>query len=143
LAEAKAPDNVEVEERQLSLALKRIKNQEDHLIDAYRNEVIELDQLKAEMGKLKLRKQEVQQRQKALDQQGREQARLQEGLCQLESFCEQVSQGIDSLTFDEKQKLLRLVVDHITLEGQKVCIHAVIPMDSPGDFVSLRPYGVY
>jgi uncharacterized protein len=143
LAQAKAPDNLQAQQKQMSSSLKRIKTQEDRLIDAYRNEVIELDQLKVEMGKLKAHKQEIEHKQKALDQQSREQASLEKGLSQLEDFCEQVSQGLDSLTFEEKQKLLRLVVDHITLEGDKVCIHAVIPTGSSGNSVNLRPYGVH
>jgi hypothetical protein len=142
LAEAKVPNDSEIEPKQLSLALKRIRIQEDRLIDAYKNEAIDLDQLKVEMGKLRARKQETEQRQKRLEQQGREQTNLKEGLAHLEAFCRRVSQGLQNLTFEEKQKLLRLVVDHVTLEGQKVCIHAVVPMDSPNNFASLCPRNV-
>ena len=142
LTKAEAPNNLETERRQISLALRRIKTQEDRLIDAYKNEVIELDQLKVKIGGLRAHKQEIEQRQEVLEQQNREQISLEEGLARLENFREQVGQGLDNLTFEDKQKLLRLVVERVTLEGEKVCIHAVVPVDSPSSLANLRLRGI-
>ena len=57
----------------------------------------------------------------------------------LEAFCERVSQGLENLSFEERQKLLCLVVDRIVVDGQRVHIEGVIPVQghTPGD--ALRP----
>jgi site-specific DNA recombinase len=138
LAQISSSDALETEHKQLLLAQRRLKSQEDHLIDAYKNEVIELPQLKEEMGKLKGRRQELERQHEALERRSKKQASLREGLAQLKAFCERANQGLEHLDFGERQKLLRMVVDRIDLEGQKVKIQAAIPMNSPDDFVGLR-----
>ena len=45
----------------------------------------------------------------------------------LESFCHQIAQGIDSLTFEGRQKLLQLVVERVKVENEVVTIETVIP----------------
>ena len=48
--------------------------------------------------------------------------------------------GLDSLTFEEKQTLLRLVVERIVVEGGKVRVEAIIPVDDESAKVpALRP----
>ena len=45
----------------------------------------------------------------------------------LEQFCHQVAQGLDALTFEERQQLLRLVVESITVGNGRVRVETVIP----------------
>ena len=53
-----------------------------------------------------------------------------------------MSDGLDQLGFEEKQALLRLLVERIVVEGNKVTIEAIIPLDDkPGALVLLRPPG--
>jgi len=40
----------------------------------------------------------------------------------LERFCRQVSQGLETLTFEERQQLLRLVVERITVDNGRIRI---------------------
>ena len=53
----------------------------------------------------------------------------QKALAHLERFCHQVSKGLTSLTFDERQQLLRLVIERISVENGVARIDAVIPPD--------------
>ena len=53
----------------------------------------------------------------------------QKALAHLERFCHQVSKGLTSLTFDERQQLLRLVIERITVENGVARIDTVIPPD--------------
>lgn len=56
------------------------------------------------------------------------------------SFCETVNKGLDSLTFEGKQSLLRFLVERIVVEEGKVRVEAVIPLDGETvDSVGLRP----
>ena len=51
--QSEVPDYLETQEKRVDLVLRRVKVQEGRLIDAYKNEAIELPQLKEEMGKLR------------------------------------------------------------------------------------------
>ena len=130
---------LETKEKQVDLALRRVKNQEDRLIDAYKNEAIELARLKEEMGKLKARRESLQKERRELQRLRQEQVRGEDALVRLEAFCERVSQGLENLSFEERQKLLRLLVDRIVVDGQQVRIEAVIPLQGRAPEVALRP----
>ena len=56
----------------------------------------------------------------------------------LGQFCGRVSEGLESLSFDGRQQLLRLVVERITLDADRVCIQTVIP--NQGNSVQLRTH---
>ena len=59
-------------------------------------------------------------------------------LNQLNQFCQRVIQGMDEMTFDERQQLLRLVVERITVEDGRVNIETVIPVDNRKDQLCAR-----
>jgi site-specific DNA recombinase len=48
-------------------------------------------------------------------------------------FAEKITATIDQLDFDQRQKLLRLVVEEVRVEGWRVEIKLRIPLDSPPD----------
>ena len=54
---------------------------------------------------------------------------MRRALENLERFCHQVSKGLTSLTFGERQQLLRLVIERITVENGVARIDTVIPPD--------------
>jgi len=139
LSEVDTQDSMETERKQIETALKRLKTQEDRLIDAYKNEVLELPRFKQEMDKLRSRRQALEGQQQDIERQRREQVQAQDALARLGTFCHRVSQGLDGLTFDEKQKLLRLLEDRIVVDGQKVRIEGVIPISGHQSDMALCP----
>ncbi len=48
-------------------------------------------------------------------------------------FAEKITATIDRLDFDQRQKLLRLVIEEVRVEGWRVEIRLRIPLDSPPD----------
>ena len=54
----------------------------------------------------------------------------------LERFCYQVAKGLEAMTFEERQELLRLVVEGITVEDCRVRVETIIPTGQ--DDVKLR-----
>jgi len=139
LSQSQSMVGQEGEEKQLTLALKRVKSQEDRLIDAYKNEVIDLPRLKEEMGKLKARREQLERQRQDLDRAARHQADAADALERLDAFCQRVAKGLQSLTFEERQKLLRLLVDRIVVGRQSVRIEGIIPLDRPNMRGVLRP----
>ena len=142
VALAEAPDSKEVEQKQLEIALKRLKSQQERITDAYINEAMELPQYKAQMDKIRERRQQLEQSLAALEERKQLRDMERQALARLEAFSEMVSQGLESLTFEEKQSLLRLVVEKIVVEEGKVRVEAIIPLDDTSrDLVGLRPPG--
>ena len=136
LAQAGTPDALEAEGKQVALALKRVKAQEDRITDAYVNEAMELDRYKAEMAKLRVRRHELEGAAKEIDRKECQEADSRTALVHLERFCRRVSEGLDAMTFEERQQLLRLVVERITVEDGRVRIETIIP--TADDDVQLR-----
>ena len=117
------------ERKKLGIALKRVAAQEDRVTEAYVSEAMDLDRYKEEMEKLKSHRQELDRSQREIDQRQRQKQDTQKALAHLERFCHQVSKGLTSLTFDERQQLLRLVIERITVENGVARIDTVIPPD--------------
>ena len=106
--------------------------QEDRITDAYVKEAMDLEHYKLEMDRLKAQRQELENSNLEIDRLARHETDSRKSLSHLESFCRQVATGLESMEFDEKQQLLRLLVDRITVENGGVKIEAVIPA-GPGD----------
>ena len=99
------------------------------MTEAYVSEALNLGQYKEEMDKLKSHRQELDRPQREVDQCQRQKQDTQKALARLEQFCHQVSKGLTSLTFDERQQLLRLVTERITVENGVARIDPVISPD--------------
>ena len=129
LADSSAVDEFELNKKQVALALKRVLVQEDRMTDAYRNEAIDLDRYKSEMNQLSLRRKALQtQQEESIRHQARQDSR-KSALEHLERFCGEVADGLDALTFEEQQNLLRLVVERTVVKDRRVRIETVIPTD--------------
>jgi hypothetical protein len=84
---------LEFERRQVTLAPKRVKGQEDRLTDAYVNKAMDLRRYKEEMVNLRSRQQELEQAAHDIeDWSGQEQA-SRRALEHLERFCHQIAKG--------------------------------------------------
>ncbi len=127
LEETSSRSGLEFERKQVSLALKRTQRQEDRITDAYINEAMELDRYKQEMSKLGQRREGLERALKDVDRRESQEKHSREALGQIESFCHRVAQGLDALNFEERQQLLRLVVERITLGDNTIRIETVIP----------------
>ena len=102
------------------------------LIDAYQAAAIELDELKERRRQIEDHARHLRERLDELRRQcgEREQAiRLLEGL---EAFCASIRASLIDPSFEVKQKVLRLVVDRIIFEENRVTIRHIIPMTSIG-----------
>jgi len=118
---------VAAERKKLGIALKRVAAQEDRVIESYVSEAMNLDRYKEDMDKLTSHRQELDRPQGEVDQCQRQKQDTQKALAHLERFCHQVSKGLTSLTFDERQQLLRLVTERITVENGVARTDTVIP----------------
>ena len=92
------------------------------------------------MGKIQAQQGELKRAQRELDQQAQTERESQESLRGLEQFCNRVSEGINTLTFDGRQQLLRLLVESVRVEDNLVTVETIIPVDpQPGELRTRHP----
>ena len=128
----------ELEGKQIGLALKRVKTEEDRMTDAYRAEAIDLSRFKTEMDKLANRRKELERIQQEIEHRSRQEDASRKALEQLEAFCNQIKVGLETLTFEERQQFLRLVVEGVTVVDGRVKVETVIPIDQTGKLRNAR-----
>ena len=90
---------------------------------------MELPDYKQRMGQIRENRHRIEGQMATLENRRNLQETHQETLARLENFCETISIGLDQLGFEEKQALLRLLVERITVEGGKIRVEATIPLD--------------
>ena len=122
-----ASSGLEYELRQVELALKQVRIQEDRFTQAYANEAMDLKRYKTEMDKLRARTKELNGTSQDLNRRAEKEQGAERAFEHLETFCHRIGEGLDDMSFEERQDLLRLVVDNITVENGTVRIDTIIP----------------
>jgi site-specific DNA recombinase len=120
-------DAEEREKERIGRKLKALDREVGRLIDAYQAEVIDLADLKErrerieEHGRmLKRRLSEIREKRAEREQE----VRLLRGL---EQFSESVAGALEDPSFETRQQVLRLVVDRIVVEEERVVVHHLVP----------------
>ena len=93
---------------------------------------MDLARYKAEIGKLAHRRRELDGMGKDVERRAKQADASRQALAQLEAFCGQVSLGLEAMTFQERQQLLRLVVEGITVKDGWARIETIIPIGQDG-----------
>ena len=97
---------------------------------------MDLQRYKMEMDRLRARSKELEGISRDLARKADQEQDAKSALQHLQTFCHRVAEGLDNRSFEERQELLRLVVDRITVENETVRIETVIP--GPNDGGQLR-----
>ena len=101
------------------------------LADLYQGNFIERTELLRRGKELALRRHTLEAQREALIAQREQLAKHNRLRERVQGFAEKVKATIDQLDFDQRQKLLRLVVDEVRVQGWQVEIRFRIPLDSP------------
>ena len=127
LEASEASSGLDYELRQVALALKQVRVQEDRFTHAYANEAIDLKRYKTEMDKLRSRAEVLDGTSRDLGRRADTEKGSERALEHLETFCLRVGEGLDNMSFEGRQDLLRLVVDSISVENEIVKVETIIP----------------
>lgn len=121
------PQQLQARRQSLNQALAQLARQEQRLLEAYLAEVIELAELER-------KRQDIAQKQQALDRQLRQletqllkQLELSAITPSIEAFCQRVQQGLAQATFAQKRDLVELLIDRVIVDDTQVEIRYVIP----------------
>ena len=102
------------------------------MTEAYLNEAVELDRYKAEMEKLRARRKGLERTVNDIDRRAKQQVESTAAMAQLETFCHRVSQGLEGMSFEDRQGLLRLVVERVVVDDGTIRIETLIPIEGEG-----------
>ena len=119
--------------KRLTGALDATELERSRLVDAYQAGLLELDELTRRTATLTARRDQLAHEQQTLTERSAELAnenRLRRGLA---GFAERVAASLDELDPDARQRLLRLVVEKVRVQGWRVEIHLKIPLEDDGD----------
>ena len=113
----------------ISGELKRIQQQIDKLLDAYQEDLLSLGDLRKRAPELKKRQTTLEKELQNVTVQALEQNRLRELNTSLENFLASLEQSAHTLNITERQKIIRLVVKDIIVNGNTITINHCIPVN--------------
>ncbi len=117
---------------ELEAALEQVRREEERVLEAYRQAIITPSQLSQELSRLRSRTSTLEARNAELgrDDAGPAPAEVQKSV---EQYCRLVSRRLDEMDTGEKQRLLRLLVEEIIFEGDRIRIRGIIPLIPDGE----------
>ena len=107
--------------------LTQIEKQDQRLLDAYQSEIIQLDELASRRQALGQQRHVLEGRLSELELLVQQQVRQEALTSSITEFCDNINSMLQSPTLEQKQLVLRLVVDHILDGKDQLIIKHVIP----------------
>ena len=132
-------DNSGQELKRLESELRRLDKAADRFLDLYGDEHIDREQLDNKLYENSGQKKGIQEQLQKLDNRKQEEANQHRRWRDLRAFCDSVSAGLSNLNDDERQRLLRLLLERVTITGKSIRIELAVPLDDPQAVYRLRP----
>ena len=132
-ARAPRPDDelLTVQLCRLDRRLQQTETERRRVGDLYQMGAIELAEFKSRHQEVVGRHQKLKQERDELVARRKDLTANNRLASRIEDFASQVRQGIEALGFEERQRLLRLLVEEVRVTGPEVQIHLRIPLDEP------------
>lgn len=121
---------VEQRKEKVAAELARLHQQTDKLLDAYQEQLLDLEELRRRAPQLKQREQALEKELQSLNLQALEQDRLAEMNISMERFMEQLRHSAQQLDVEQKQKIVRLLVREVVVGTDTLTIHHSIPLST-------------
>ena len=115
--------------------LQQTENERRRVVDLYQMQAIELSDFQTRHQEVISRHRQLELERNTLLAQRQELAANNRLSRKVEAFARHVRHGIDALDFEQRQKLVRLLVEQVRVTGPAVEIHLRIPLDehAPSD----------
>jgi len=123
------PEALASKQKALQRTQRQIKGQLDRLTDAYLANVISLDEYERRRKPLENDIEALSKQMEQLKQQVVQQDSVAGMVSSLESFCRKIGKGVEQATFEQKRKLVELLIDRVIVTDQDVEIRYVLPTD--------------
>ena len=100
-------------------------------MDAYQSGAIELAELQKRRHLVDTKLSMLQREKELLEKTAAEQRKEADLIASLQQFTTTISSSLNRLSFADKQKLLRIVLDKVVVTGWRVDVHFNIPLPRP------------
>ena len=131
LAQARTSDPVTRQRKQLGLALAKAGASITAMIEAYSEQLITIDELRAKMPHLRAREQNLRGQLDALDAQAANRDSYLKLAGDLEGFLARLRGSTATATTEDRRRVLRLLVKDVLIGPEKITIRHRIPVREP------------
>ena len=128
IQESQSNDPVQQRKLRLERESKRIASQLDKLLDAYQEDLIGLDDLRNRAPELRRRQAAIEKELEGVALKALEKSRLTQLNASMENFLTALRQSAKKLEVVERQKVVRLVIKQIVVNGDTLTIQHSIPI---------------
>ena len=117
--------------KRLDRRLQQTDGERRRVVDLYQMQAIELAEFQMRQSEVVARHRQFEQERETLMAQHQELAVNNRLAQRIHGFADRVRQGLDNFDFEQRQKLVRLLVEQVRVTGPDVEIHVRIPLDEP------------
>jgi Recombinase zinc beta ribbon domain len=121
----------ESEESEIVGALSELRTEEARILEAYRKSIITPEQLGVELEQINARKSALEARASHISRNAASPAPVSKR--SLYDWCQSAAKGLQRFTNQDRQRFLRLLVNEIVFEGERIRIRGVIPVPTSKD----------
>jgi site-specific DNA recombinase len=129
------PQELQARRENLRKAKNALQKQLDRLTEAYLNEVIPLSEYQRRRGELEHRQQGLEEQEQQLTRQvdrQKELAGLQDSVVH---FSQRIQVGLENASFEQKRKLIELLIDRVVVKDGDVEIRYIIPTNPESEHI--------
>ena len=117
----------------MTKSLKQLEQQQERLLEVYLGEVIEREEFQRKRRELRDTQNALHRQLRQLEAQVQKQLDVAELASGIGDFCKRIQQTLSTLTFEQRRKLVTLLVDRVVVDDEKVEIRYVIPTSPAGE----------
>lgn len=129
------PQELQARRENLRKAKNALQNQLDRLTEAYLNGVIPLPEYQRRRSELEHRQQGLEEQEQQLTRQVDRQKELAGLRDSVNQFSQRIRVGLEHATFEQKRKLVELLIDRVVVKDGDVEIRYVIPTSSESEHI--------
>jgi len=126
------PQELKARLENVGKAIAHTERQRERLLEAYLGGVLELAEFERKRKELEGRTDALLAQERQLDASARERTELAAIADSIEEFCEQVRAGLADATFEQKRRLVELLIDRVIVNDEEVEIRYVVPTSPEG-----------
>ncbi|MDP8289786.1 MAG: recombinase family protein [Candidatus Susulua stagnicola] len=125
----RSKDTLKRDVKAIDKDIKNIDDEESRLLDAYREKVITMEQLKEQMAKVKERRGQLGEEKQKLSSKQESSQSLISSKSTIKDYCKQIERRLNNVKddFNGKRYLLSLAINKISLRNKEVTIKGIIP----------------
>lgn len=116
-----------------------LERQKARLVDAYQAGLLRLEDLRLRGERIEREEGAARRRRAELQALREEEAKVTETLRDAEAFCSRLRAGLDRLPFDERRRLVRMLVERVVVkDGGEVTVEHILPLRQADEFCESR-----